>query len=205
MKSIRKVAVACATIALAAISCQTGPLVYNKPVSSREYGDPSTSALVYGSACQAKNALNAIGTRTIDRMEMVQLNPRQKPMIIAPGTVKYSFYTAPVPVGSSLKIFYFETNVGRVTTMYYRGIQGKGPADIRVEKPGLVYLGSLEFVGKDRAQKDADDGPGATKVVFDLYPVGAQKEIDVLRDILPKFKRTAWEPLIVARIKELEK
>jgi len=188
-----------------ALSCATAPsepYLGSKEVNKKQYGDPESSTLIYGSVKQISSVFNALGSKDIQSLEMVQLNQKGEALAITPGREGSTFYTQPIPVGSSLKIVFFKIQGGNSTTLFYRGIQGKGPSDVRVEKPGLLYLGSLLFCSEQYAKTHklnlAD--PDA-----DLYPAGDDKEIRALRDMLPHFRGTAWEPIISARIKELAK
>lgn len=196
--------VAAATAALS-LSCMTPPRMPrrdNVEVKRTAYGSPSDSVLVYGSAAQMKFLF---GAGPIDNLEMIQLNPAQKPMIITPARLGYYFFTEPLPVGSSVRIFYLSIQQGRTITFYYRGLQGNGPADIKLQKPGLLYLGSLVYATKAYAEKHSQEEVKGYDSTMDLYPVGDQKEIDTLKAIRPKFEKTEWEPIIAARIEELKK
>jgi len=190
------------TLTLSCASTPNKPYLGDREVNKKQYGDPENSTLVYGSVKQISSLLTALGSRDIQSLEMVQLNQKGEPLAITPGRVGSTFYTQPVPVGSSLKIVFFKIQSGNSATLFYRGIQGKGPSDVRVEKPGLLYLGSLLFCSEQYAKthKLNLSDPDA-----DLYPAGNDKEIRALRDMLPHFRGTAWEPIISARIKELAK
>jgi hypothetical protein len=204
---IARLIMAAATAALA-LSCATPPRIPlrdNVPVKKAAYGSPSDSVLVYGSALQAKSILTVLSaSRRIDNLEMIQLNPAQKPAIITPARDGSYFFTEPLPLGSSVRFFYFSITQGKTTTFYERGVQGRGPTDRKLSKPGLLYLGSLVlcdqgYINKETAFRSPDYS------TMDLYPVGDGQEIDALKALLPKFKGTAWEPLITARIEELKK
>jgi hypothetical protein len=196
-------AAATATLSLSCMTPPRMPLRDNVAVKRTAYGSPSDSVLVYGSAAQMKFLF---GAGLIENLEMIQLNPAQKPMIITPARNGYYFFTEPLPVGSSVRIFYFSIQQGRTITFYYRGLQGNGPADIKLQKPGLLYLGSLVYATKAYADKHSPEGVvKGYDSSTDLYPVGDQKEIDTLKAIRPKFEKTNWEPIIAARIEELKK
>lgn len=196
-----------AIAALLVVSCSsvpTTPLRNNVAIKKATYLGPSESVLVYGSAAQATSLFNALSSKSIDDLEMIQLNPEQKPMIITPARSGDVFFTEPLPVGSSVRIFYFVTVQGRVTTFYERGVQGSGPTDRKLDKAGLCYLGSLLYCTKDYKDKKSILGSGYGDD-SDLYPYGDAKEIDALKRLLPKFRGTDWEPVISARIEELKK
>jgi len=211
MKRTRKYAWLGAALVLAGLvlSCASQPNVpynYNKPVAKMSFDDPSTSVLVYGSARQVKTFLTVFaGAGPINSLELVQLNPQKEPMIITPARDGAYFYTEPLPVGSSLKIFFYSMQLGNTITSYYRGIQGRGPSDVRLEKPGLLYLGSLVYCDKGYMDTHTVSGRTIDQNSLDLYPAGPDKEIDILKAILPKFRKTAWEALIINRIEELKK
>jgi hypothetical protein len=196
-----------AIAALLAASCSsvpTTPLRNNVAIKKAAYLSPAEGVLVYGSAAQAKSMFNALSSRSIDNLEMIQLNPSQKPMIITPARSGNVFFTEPLPLGSSVRFFYFSISLGRSTTLYERGVQGSGPTDRKLDKPGLCYLGSLLYCDKSYKDNQSALGSGWADSA-DLYPYGDEKEIDALKRLLPKFRGTGWEPIISARIEELKK
>jgi hypothetical protein len=207
MRSTLAWLLAAAATAMLALSCATPPRIPlrdNVPVKKATYGSPSDSVLVYGSASQVSFILNLLSSKGIDNLEMIQLNPSKKPMIITPARVDNYFFTEPLPVGSSVRFFFFSISQGRTTTFYERGIQGQGPTDRRLDKPGLYYMGSLLYCDQEYIEKKTVFGHSGYDTA-DLYPAGEGKEIDALKAILPKFAGTDWEPLITARIEELKK
>jgi len=197
-------AAAMTSLALSCASPPRVPLRDNVPVKKASYGSPSDSVLIYGSAMQIKTLATALNGRYINNLEMIQLNPAQKPMIITPARADNYFFTEPLPVGASVRFFYFSITQGRTTTFYERGIQGHGPTDLKLQKPGLYYMGSLLYCDQQYIE---------TKTIFgkhdydttDFYPVGDDSEIGALKALLPKFRGTDWEPLITKRIEELKK
>jgi len=211
MKRTRKYAWLGAALVLAGLvlSCASQPTVpynYNKPVAKKSFDDPSTGVLVYGSAGQIKSVLSFLaGEGPIENLQLVQLNPQKEPMIITPARIGSYFYTQPLPVGASLKFFYYTMRSGNTVELDYRGMQGKGPSDVRLDKPGLLYLGSLVYCDKGYMDTHTFMGRKVDPNEFDLYPAGTDKEIDILKAILPKFRKTAWETLIINRIEELKK
>jgi hypothetical protein len=187
------------------VSCATAPTIPlrdNVAIKRTAYGSPSDSVLVYGSATQVKTIF---GAGPIDNLEMVQLNPAQKPMIITPARSGPVFFTEPLPLGSSLRFFYFSIKQGRTITFYERGVQGQGPTDRRLAKPGLLYLGALIYCDKQYLVDKKFSFRALDESTMDLYPTGDGKEIDALKSLLPKFRGTDWEPVITARIEELKK
>jgi hypothetical protein len=80
-------------------------------------------------------------------------------------------------------------------------VAGKNPYDPRMEKPGLLYIGAYAY--------GRDDSPDGEKSEYELWDIHELKdegyELGSLKALLPNFKRTAWQSLIEARIKELSK
>lgn len=212
MRRAKRAVVACAAAVLAilAMSCASAPTVpynYNKPVEKTSYADPSNSVLVYGSArgVDAGLATFLTGSVSVVGLQLVQLNPKIAPMVITPARDGVYFFTQPLPVGSSLKFFLFSSSTSQSVVTYYRGVQGQGPADLRLTKPGLLYLGSLVLCDQAYAKTHKLNLFAADTGSMDLYPVGPDKEADALKALLPKYRATSWEPVILARIKELTK
>lgn len=209
MRIIRTVCVvlAVAVFALTAMSCATGParpLRNNVAVEKSAYLPPSEGVLVYGSAKIAASSVDFFGAPSVDNMEYIQLNPDCEPMIVTPGRSGSFFFTQPLPLGSNFKLFFFSSTQGRTTTFYNLGLQGKGGADFVLAKPGLLYLGSLRYCDKPFIEGNTNPFREPDYDTLNFYPVGDEKEIDVLKALLPFFKGTEWAPLIDARIKELE-
>jgi hypothetical protein len=162
---------------------------------------PDDSVLVYGSV---GTMMGAFLSGRIGNLEMIQLNPSQKPAIITPARDGTCFYTEPLPVGSSIRFFGFTIKQANTTTFYMRGVQGSGPTDVKLTKPGLYFMGSLVYCYKEYIEKMTKFGDRGWEDA-DLYPVGDRQEIDILKTIQPKFNGTDWEPVIAARIEELKK
>ena len=195
-------ALAAAVLGLSCATAPTIPLRDNVAIKKTAYGSPADSVLVYGSASQVRTIF---GAGPIDNLEMIQLNPAQRPMIITPARSGPVFFTEPLPVGSSVRFFYFSIKQGRTITFYERGAQGQGPTDRKLAKPGLLYLGSLVYCDKRYFDDRKLSLRAFDESTADLYPAGDVKEIDALKSFLPKFKGTDWEPIIAARIEELKK
>lgn len=207
MKSHLTLALLAAAAVMLGASCSTvptTPLRNNVATKKAAYGSPEDSVLVYGDAAQVTSVFNALASKSIDNLEMIQMNPAKPPMIITPARAGRVFFTEPLPLGSSVRFFYFSITQGRTTTFYERGLQGSGPTDRRLDKPGLCYMGSLLYCDKSYKDNKSALGSGYGDDA-DLYPYGDYKEIDALKEILPKFRGTAWEGVIAARIEELKK
>jgi hypothetical protein len=183
------------------------------PVKKVAYGSPKDSVLVYGSLwtnSPADSLLGAVGARRnyyANGLQMLQLNPSKPPMVITPARYESTFYTYPLPLGSSIRIFYFYEATNTMRSENFLGLQGRSPADRRLEKPGLCYLGSLVYTDRGYAEKKfgiRDDEKYIYKE-YDFFPIGDATELEALKAILPKYKKTEWEPLILDRIKELKK
>ncbi len=195
----------CWTVIMSCTTIQESrPFLYNKEVVKKEYGDPSNTTLVFGSVSADVGIFGNI-LDNIYRLTYIQLNPQKDAMVISPGRVGPTFFTQPLPLGLSLKLAYFYYKPNSQTIIYnYRGVQGKSPIDFRTEKPGLLYLGSFVYCTEEYAK--------TKKETFsfrynnrDFYPVGTISELTSLKSILPYYKGTAWEPIILKRIEELSK
>jgi len=117
-------ALAAAALGVSCAGAPTIPLRDNVAVKRTAYGSPSDSVLVYGAATQVRTIF---GAGPVDNLEIIQLNPAQKPMIITPARSGPVFFTEPLPVGASIRFFYFSEKQGRTIYLYERGIQGQGP------------------------------------------------------------------------------
>lgn len=87
---------------------------------------------------------------------------------------KKAYAFEPLPLKSKFKMFYGVIESEYEVTSEYYGIDG---VDIVLDKPGLYYLGSCD---PDRS-----------------------KEAKALKAIKSIYAKTAWEPIIDARLKEL--
>jgi hypothetical protein len=198
------------------LSCATSyktPLVDKKPVKKEAYGSPKDSALVYGSLWMnfdSDSLLGLVGVRKsyyANALQMLQLNPAKPAMVITPARKDNFFFTAPLPVGSSIRIFYFYEETKRSFSTELVGLQGQSPADRRLDKPGLCYMGSLVYTDRDYAEKKfgVTNSGGYEYKKEDFFNIGTDKEVDALKALLPKYRDTEWEPIIRDRIKELKK
>ena len=190
------------------MSCTTikesKPFLYNKEVAKKQYGDPSNTTLVFGSV-SGEVSTSGYMYDDIYKLTYIQLNPQKDAMVISPGRVGTTFFTQPLPLGLSLKLAYFYYKPNYQTFIYnYSGVQGKSPIDFCTEKPGLLYLGSFVYCTEEYAKTKKE-----TFSFFynnrNFYPVGTISELASLKSILPYYKGTAWEPIILKRIEELSK
>jgi hypothetical protein len=211
MKTRSKLAWLCtaAATAVLAISCATPPRIPlrdNVAVKKAAYGSPSDSVLIYGSVSMKANIFNFLSTKSVDNLEMIQLNPAQKSMVITPARRGDNFFTEPIHVGSSVKLFYYSYKEGRTIYLNSLGIQGLGAMDRKLDKPGLLFLGSMLYCDKKFADTKMGLATSDSMMNFeDFFPVGDVKEVDILKELSPAFRGTEWEPLIAARIEELKK
>jgi len=147
---------------------------------------PENSVLVYGSFVSSLGIL----TNQYDAMTFVQLNPALQNQAVYAETnsmKKYWFAKDVMPAGSFKLVYYAE---GSGNTTYYNnpGLQGKTSVDFKTpDKPGLYYAGICEVAGLGY-KLDRDEAG----------------ELETLKDIRLKFLGSAWDPLIKARIGELE-
>lgn len=184
------VAIALTLIAAALLlsSCiSTQPRTVNK----KQLLDPSNSTLAYGYL----GFKTLFGTTGAEFGTYYQVNPAFEPVkltAIQPlGRSSPMYYLQPVETGSSMKLLYFQLTSGRTVTYFQPGLLGRNKSDFRAEKPGLLYLGShiiaASLKGWEFAEQEAENG-----------------ELKLLREMLPAFKKTPWQSVIEARIKELE-
>jgi hypothetical protein len=195
-----------AAMMIAALPCAGDPktpMRNNVAVKKTAFGSPSDSVLLYGSAVQPKTLGTMLSSKKINNLEMIQLNPAKEPMLITPARIGDYFFTEPLPLGLSVRFYYFTIKDGLETVPVNVGIQGQGPTDKRLEKPGLLYLGSLVFCDKAYAEKKTLLGPLDINTMS-LYPIGDDLEIDILSSMNKAFKDTEWEAVIAARIEELK-
>ena len=161
----------------------------------KDMGPPDTHAIVFGSLLVKSDFLPQSPTS----IRMIQVNLEAAPHIVNSYGHAGRFYTAPLPVGECLKLLTFKTSSynllgggGSTTTTYYLGLQGKTAMDAEITAPGLHFLGSFLLSIKPDGSFAYEEDRKTT-------------ELSLLRDLLPGYIRTAWEPVIKARIKELEK
>lgn len=203
-----KISIVIFLLSLLMFSCSSlpsGPYIDKTRVKKNSYLSPQNSVVVFGSAEIARTALDVFGAPPVQNISYIQINPNSDPLIITPGRSGTFFFTHPLPIGSSLKLFYFSSTQGKSTNYYYLGVRGKGGADCRLTEPGLLYLGSLEYCDKPFLDGNKNVLRETDLTTLDFYPVGGKKEIDALKAILPYFSGTPWESVINERIKELGK
>ena len=130
-----------------------------------------------------------------------QINPDREALVMFPGSVKKDGslrFFQPLAVGSSLQMVYMMVTSGRVIYYQYPALdEPEAPFSIRVTKPGLQYFGSykVKIVGENLFTLGSD-------LAFEKDEV--KTELDALRLLLADLGETSWEPVISARIKELE-
>ncbi len=184
---------------LAITGCATGPapypLVNNSKLKTAEYGSPETHTIVYGFISREGGIFS---TAQIPIIELAQINPDGEPMFIYPGRQKSFFFTQPVPVGSAIHLVYYSYQEGR--TIYYsrEGLQKGYDITAEVIEPGLHYAGSYVLTSQEK-----DGGMFETPSDYGFHAVGEEKEAEALELLLKKLKKSEWEGIIEARLKEL--
>lgn len=114
----------------------------------------------------------------------LQLNPAKAPMVIVPTRLRSSFCFLPMEGGLSVKIVRNVSYEGNVIHFIDFGLQ-KNPISFVTKKHGLQYIGAY---------------------LFDYREITEEKDYDelmALEDMLETFKGSNWEPLITARINEI--
>jgi len=190
-----------ATLAIAALSLTIlGSCVSIGPstMPKGEIGSPGTHTLVYGYL----GFHNVFGKRPMQYPRYIQLDPDAEPGLEYAIHPKYdgSFFLPPLPAGTSWKLLSFLDAGTNSTTVYQQGVMGKNAWDPRLEKPGLMYLGAFAWSAGPRAWAGEDDYSA-----WGIHPFPDDGyELAALEALLPQFAKTEWEPIIKARIKELE-
>jgi hypothetical protein len=164
-----------------------------------EFGSPRDHTLAFAKVNEG-----------ISRIYMTQVNPKMPPVhadLGLAGQVDVDpfmhfpgnevFFAPPVPVGSKMQLTYLQYvgGSGLVLTYVYgmdRAINSHDEFAFIAEKPGLLYLGNYYL-------KDGADGPTGLTRSKDY------SELSCLRMLLGRLRKTEWEPVIKARIKELTK
>jgi len=200
VKKWRAGAALTALIGIAAIgfgSCSTltagTPSLNDKLVKKADFAGPEDSTLVYGFVGMP----GFLSTAQIPTTEFAQINPAVEPALLSPGKMGTFFYFQPVPKGSELHLVYYSYTSGRTTYYSYEGIQKGLDLDIQTEKAGLHYAGSYLLTSLEKG------GFFSMPKDYGFHPTGKETELDALKKLLSKFKGTAWEPVILARMEEL--
>jgi hypothetical protein len=184
---------------LAITSCATGPapypLVNNSKLKTAEYESPETHTIVYGFISREGGIFSS---SQIPIIELAQIAPDGEPMFIYPGRQGSFFFTQPVPVGSAIHLLYYSYQEGR--TIYYsrQGLQKGYDITAEVSKPGLHYAGTFVLTSPKR-DGGMFEGPSG----FGFQPVKEDYEAEALQLLLKKLKKSEWEGIIEARLKEL--
>ena len=184
-------------------SCMTaGGYINNRLPDKKKFGPPDTHTLIFGymdiegiSEAERKIA-PGIGIHDIEIF--AQVNPEKEAFFAVPLYFKPNvFCFQPVESGVLLRLLksYYTTLIilfGRPVTVTYHldsffGAPDASSLQYTAAKPGLYYAGSYTR-SKDRYTRE-----------------DTRNELEALKIIRPYFKRTAWQPVIEERIKELEK
>lgn len=168
------------------------PVIDKKTVMSDQYGSPETHSLIFGHVYQAEVFYNL----SFVGLDFVQINPAFPPMWITAGQAKTAFFIPPLPAGAAVHMTSFIFGGGEGDILYKLGFQKKTSVSSAPEKSGLHYAGAYKKIVNRRT------GIKVSEYGFELTDSCTEK--DALKLILPGFAGTAWEPLITARIKELE-
>jgi hypothetical protein len=123
-------------------------------------------------------------------MFFYQINPLMQNQVLGVvANTSHSYWTAQnVLPGGTFKALYFNRKSGNTTYYTYPGLRGRNVIDfVAPEKPGIYFAGRVE-INKD----------GAT---IDRSP---EEELRILKAMKVDSKTGDWEPLLKARIKELE-
>ena len=147
---------------------------------SKRAGTPEDSVFIFG--CVINGNL----------IRYTQMDPAFEPAYYQRNSGPFFFEN--VEPGSYLKVTTFVHNGHSEFTTYYIGFSGRTPLDIRVPtKPGLYYLGYLEFSEMKK-----------NELIFVPFVHKTCNERELLQYLLPRVKNKAWVPVIESRIKELE-
>jgi len=122
----------------------------------------------------------AFGTRASGGGTFAQINPSMEAMIVFPMVLRdkrdFLYYLSPHPVGMHFHPVRKVTFTNNTTTIHYLGLQASSEdAPIIIRTPGLNYFGSPEH------------------------------ELWALNLLKKELRKTPWEAVIDARIKELER
>jgi hypothetical protein len=107
------------------------------------------------------------------------------------------FYLENVPPGSH-QLHAFSGSGDRMgMDNYFFRLHDRNATAVRIEKPGLYYMGTYRF--NLSWERDGRRQVGAWEIIPRAYPGEAQ----LLKKLLPHTTGTKWEPLIKARIETL--
>jgi len=162
-----------------------------------------------------------------------QINPEKSPMIfpVEDEGGKSFVYFPPVEPGTHFKLLSGQTKKDDRTLMYYNGLQYKHKLDIIVpDKPGIYYAGILsdhvDYTSLDTLKVyntpagtveivKVKAGRTLVKSIFsnmaipkseeELEKYRLKTELSVLKGLLGKYKKTAWESVIRAKMEEISK
>ena len=184
-------------------SCMTaGGYINNRLPDKKKFGPPDTHTLIFGymdiEGISEVERKIAPGIGIHDFEIFAQVNPEKEAFFAMPLYFKPNIFCfQPVESGVLLRLLksYYTTLIilfGRPVTVTYHldsffGAPDASSLQYTAAKPGLYYAGSYTR-SKDRYTRE-----------------DTRNELEALKIIQPYFKRTAWQPVIEERIKELEK
>lgn len=171
------------------------PSKNDKIVKKETYANPEDSTLIYGFVGLPRFLLS---NTKIPTTEFAQINAEGEPAWYSPGRVGNFFYFQPVPKGTELHLVYYSYQEGRTIYYSYEGIQKGYDLNIMADKPGLHFAGSNLLTSLEKG------GFFSTPKDYGFHPTGKETELEGLKILLAKFKGTAWEPIILARMGELD-
>ena len=168
------------------ISCVTGP---SPEVTKNDFSQkgPTQAVLAYGAFIDSRPMF----PYQLERLNFIQVTPALKPQDVYAVTNRgaKNWYAADVEPGGSFKLIYSETIRNRTIYIYVPGVQGKTAIDFRAPKePGLFFAGEV------RIRKDGDNQVDNTP----------ETELKILKSMVQDFAGSEWQPVIMARVKELE-
>ncbi|UTC66284.1 MULTISPECIES: hypothetical protein [unclassified Treponema] len=142
--------------------------------------------------CLAFGYLNVSGVHMYVQMDHTKDAIYTTPLLMGGG----SFCFPPIDRELSFQLIQlrYDNWFTKVITHYTPGLGKKGNIAFTTNKKGLQFIGAYDFI---------INGSSATLAP---YPRGEQTkyELEVLRKMKNKFRKTKWENLIDDRIKEIE-
>lgn len=129
-------------------------------------GGPADHVIVFGSVRLEGLLLD----EPLELARVVQVDPAFPGMEVEPAIRGNMFFTDPLPVGSRW----------RITSLSFGQEELAVSIDVRLDQPGLLFLGSLEI-------------PGDASRAAAVRVLSVPSERELLLDLLDAWKGTAWE------------
>jgi hypothetical protein len=162
--------------------------------SSYENISPDSNTLVFGRVFRQ----DILYTLSFDQLDFIQLNPSFPANWLSATLKDQYFVLPPIPVTGSYQLIFFKYSGGSEHFSHELGIKKDEGLLIETEKPGLLFAGSYYLT-----YDPADESMFPLFNRFALKEYSAKDELNALKAIQSKFKKTQWAVLIDARIKEL--